>query len=110
MVKILTLLVYLTIYLDMKVETRENTTEKQHSTSFSDAKNSDFKLRRFGILGEWLIKSYLTQLENKEKIEMERKHNKILKEDANRRKIFEKHLLKFQGGSNFLKDFHTNLY
>ena len=48
-----------------------------------------------------------------EKIErkkVERKKLEILKKEDERRKIYEKYLLPFQGGSNILKDFITNRF
>jgi hypothetical protein len=35
---------------------------------------------------------------------------KLLKIDKLRQSIYARHLLKFQGGSNVLKDFHTNRF
>ena len=37
-------------------------------------------------------------------------YEKKLKEETKRRRIYEKHLLAYQGGSNVLKDFHTNQF
>ena len=45
-----------------------------------------------------------------EKIEIQKKNEELLKKEAERRKIYEKYLLRFQGGSNVLRDFHTNLF
>jgi hypothetical protein len=67
-------------------------------------------LRNFdtGIQNEWIRANELRKkISNRiEKIKMEG----ILKEEANRRRIYEQHLLSSQGRSNFLKDFHTNRF
>ena len=77
-------------------------------------KKSNFKLRRLGIfelrkIREWL-RPYLDELEKREKQEAERQNQLILKANAERNRIYEKHLLVYQGASSVLKDFHTNMF
>jgi hypothetical protein len=58
-------------------------------------------------------KKYAHEMRQKEleKQELKRKENGILKEEARRKKIYEQSLLKYyQGGSSFLKDFHTTRF
>jgi len=45
-----------------------------------------------------------------EKQEIKRKESELQREEARRKKIYEQNLLKYQGGSSFLKDFHTNRF
>jgi hypothetical protein len=70
------------------------------------------KLRGFGV-GLHLLDIY----EMRQKIEkvllkheLERKNKEISKENAKRRRIYEKYLLGMQGGSNILRDFNTNRF
>ena len=75
------------------------------------------KLRRFGIfqmkkIREWLV-SYEFQQQLQKEIkqkEAEKKAHEILKKEAERLRIYKKYLLKSQGGSNVLRDFHTNRF
>ena len=66
------------------------------------------ELRRFGA-GLSLLHAYKLQ-ENFEKQARTRKNEAILKEEAKRRQVYEKYLLGYQGGSNVLRDFHTNQF
>ena len=45
-----------------------------------------------------------------EKLKEQEHQRRTLLEEAKRRKIYEKHLLPYQRGSNFLRDFHTNRF
>ena len=67
-------------------------------------------LRSFdtNIQNEWIRANDLRKKvqDHIEMIKLER----ILKEEANRRRIYEQHLLSSQGRSNFLRDFHTNRF
>ncbi len=75
-----------------------------------------YPLRKFGIkfgeleqiqFAETLEQNINLELENLEQImRMEKK----LLEEAGRRRIYEKYLLKYQQGSSVLKDFHTNRF
>ena len=71
------------------------------------------KLRRFGIFEFRKIRDYLKIYEVKQmladKIEAERLACELEREEE-RRRIYEKHLLSFQGGSSVLNDFHSNLF
>jgi hypothetical protein len=75
------------------------------------------KLRRFGIFELRKIREYLKIYEVKQmladKTEAERLacelETTLLREEE-RRRIYEKHLLSFQGGSSVLNDFHSNLF
>ena len=44
------------------------------------------------------------------KYELERKNKEISEENAQRRRIYEKYLLGYQGGSSILRDFNTNRF
>ena len=48
--------------------------------------------------------------ENIEREQRERKEEEMLRKEDERRKIYEKHLLPYQKGSNVLRNFHTNLF
>jgi hypothetical protein len=63
-------------------------------------------------LSRYYQRNYANELRQKElkKQELKRKENELLKEEARRKKIYEQNLLKYQGGSSFLKDFHTNRF
>jgi len=69
------------------------------------------------ILGFGVDANLLKALRLQQKMRREFEHQKlqvinegILKEEAKRKKIYEKHLLKYQGGSNLLRDFYTNRF
>ena len=71
-----------------------------------------FHLRQYGREG---IMRELKQLLKANKLrqhelETQRKHNEMMKMEAERRRVFEKYLLRYQGASSFLKDFHTIRY
>jgi hypothetical protein len=70
------------------------------------------KLRGFGVdfnlLDVYEMRQKLKKLLLKH--ELERKNKEISDENAKRRRIYEKYLLEYQGGSNFLRDFHTNRF
>lgn len=71
-----------------------------------------YALRKFGIKFGGL-KEILSaeKLHQKIKDELEKQiMDENLKEEAKRRRIYEKYLLKFQQGSRVLSDFHTNLF
>jgi hypothetical protein len=73
------------------------------------------QLRGFGV-GLHLLDIYqLQQKLKKLKNEHERQNKETLKkqifeENAKRNRIFENYLLRSQGGSSFLRDFHTNRF
>ena len=70
-------------------------------------------LRQFGFSDKRLQKyfNHLKRLEEEiERREQEKKNKAMLDEEARRRKIFEQYLLKFQRGSNVLRDFITNRF
>ena len=79
-----------------------------------------YELRRLDLLDlriakEWLKdwKSYKmrqTLLKEMLQVEIKRKKQEILKKEAVRQKIYEQHLLGFQGRSKVLNDFHTNRF
>jgi len=75
---------------------------------------TSIKLRRFGIfefkkIRDWLKPYEMAQKaqEKEEMLRIEKKNQELLKIEEERRKIFQVYLL---GGSNFLRDFHTNLF
>ena len=79
--------------------------------------STHIKLRRFGIFElkkiRDLIKYQELQLKHlieTERMENERKRQEMLYEEAERRRIYNEHLLPFQGRSNILKDFNTNRF
>jgi hypothetical protein len=72
-----------------------------------------YPLRKFGIkFGD--LKEILSAEKLRQKIilelEKQEKELRIVNEEAKRRRIYEKFLLKFQQGSRVLSDFHTNLF
>jgi hypothetical protein len=58
-------------------------------------------------VGLSLLNAYKLQ-EKFDRQMMRTKNEAILKEEAKRRRLYEKYLLGYQGGSNVLRDFHTN--
>ena len=71
------------------------------------------QFRRFGFSNKRIQKyvNHLKRLEEEiERKEQEKKNKAMLDEDARRQKIFEQHLLKFQRGSNVLRDFYTTRF
>jgi len=62
----------------------------------------------FNLLDVYEMRQKLKKLLLKH--ELERKNKEISDENAKRRRIYEKYLLEYQGGSNFLRDFHTNRF
>ena len=78
-----------------------------------DSPRPSFHLRRYGIedpMKEW--KQLLLKVNKLRQHEMEtqRKYNEKMKKEAERKRVFEKYLLAYQGASSFLKDFHTIRY
>jgi hypothetical protein len=70
-------------------------------------------LRRFGFSDKRIEKvyNYLKRLqEEKQEIEQAEKNKAMLDEEVRRQKIYEQYLLKFQRGSNVLRDFYANRY
>jgi hypothetical protein len=70
-------------------------------------------LRRFGFSDKSLQKAFkdFKRLEEEiERREKAKKNKAMLDEEAIRQKIYEQHLLKFQRGSNVLRDFYTNRF
>ena len=70
-------------------------------------------LRRFGFSDKRIqkaFKDFKRLQEEIERREQEKKNKAMLDEEARRQKIFEQHLLKFQRGSNVLRDFYTNRF
>jgi hypothetical protein len=69
------------------------------------------ELRRFGM-GLGLLNAYKLQeilrIESDKKRQEKAKNEKIL--NAERRQIYERYLLKFQGATSVLRDFHTNRF
>jgi len=71
------------------------------------------KLRKFSMFGlneMRKIKDIIKADEMHQKIQIEKERQEIERKNAERQKIYEKHLLKFQGGSNVLRDFNTNRF
>jgi len=78
---------------------------------------SHYKLRKFGFFdvnqnNEIAIayKILMSIQKNMEKQKLDSENRETLRKEAKRRKIYEQHLLAYQGGSSFLKDFHTNRF
>jgi hypothetical protein len=73
-----------------------------------------FVFRKFGIKFDSVNSDKISLREifdeKLEKHKDELKKMKLLKKDKLRQSIYARHLLKFQGGSNVLKDFHTNRF
>ena len=72
---------------------------------------SDMKL--IGFDAATRFKSYIMGKQQREKFEKqlaEIKSKTILKEESERRRIYLQRLLAYQGGSNVLRDFHTNRF
>ncbi len=71
------------------------------------------QFRRFGF-SDKRIQKYFNHLKRLEeeilKREQEKKNKAMLDEEARREKIYEQHLLKFQRGSNVLRDFYSNRF
>jgi len=70
------------------------------------------QLRRFRVkvnLFQMADKIFHNYKKQKEDGETERKRLEK-EEEEKRRRIYEKHLLTYQGGSSFLRDFHTNRF
>ncbi len=67
---------------------------------------------KFGGLAEMQFAETLQQKINLELENLEQimRNEKKLIEEAKRRRVYEKYLLKFQGASSVLRDFHTNLF
>lgn len=113
MTKILVLAILLTIcYLGTVCSLNDKNPMAKMATH--GVKKSNFKLRRLGIfelrqIREWL-QPYLDEYEKREKQETERKNQLVLKANAERNRIYEKHLLSSQGASSVLRDFHTNMF
>jgi len=115
MVKILVLFVLFTILTAKTV--LSNSVTNQNLNILTEVKRPQYKLRKLGIfelrqIRDWL-KPYLIILEEQERLEkqdIERMEQNKLREDNERRRVYEKHLLVYQGGSSVLKDFHTNLF
>ena len=106
----LIMLIFLTILFEMN----EINCQKQNKLPQN---RPSIKLRRFGIfqmkkIREWLVSYEFQQQLQKEikRKEAEKKAQEILKKEAERRRIFKKYLLKSQGGSSVLRDFHTNRF
>jgi hypothetical protein len=80
-----------------------------------DIQKARAKLRGFDV-GLHLLDLYqLRQKLKKLRNEHERRNKVTLKEEifeenATRSRIYEHYLLRFQGGSSFLRDFHTNRF
>ncbi len=71
------------------------------------------QFRRFGFSDKRIQKAFkdLNRLEEEiERREHEKKIKAMLDEEARRQKIFEQYLLKFQRGSNVLRDFYSNRF
>ena len=68
-----------------------------------------FALRTFAIPFN-LLDDYKNKLRQKLDKELEKQRMKIKNETALRNWIYEINLLKFQGSTNVLKDFHTNRF
>ena len=71
------------------------------------------QLRRFGFSDKRIQKAYNDLQRVQEEIlkrEQAKKNKAMLDEEARRQKIYEQHLLKFQRGSNVLRDFITNRF
>jgi hypothetical protein len=70
-------------------------------------------LRRFGF-SDKRIQKYFNHLKRLEeeilKREQAKKNKAMLDEEARRQKIYKQHLLKFQRGSNVLRDFYSNRF
>ena len=62
--------------------------------------------------GRFYQRNYAYELRQKEleKQELKRKESELQREETRRKKIYEQNLLRYQGGSSFLKDFHTNRF
>jgi hypothetical protein len=91
----------------------QNESQTGASTSRPHIKN----LRRFGIFQMRQIREIIRAQELLQKQrdeydhrELERKNNDILKEESNRRNIYEKYLLGTQSSSRFLHDFHSSQF
>jgi hypothetical protein len=75
-----------------------------------------YSLRKFGLnFGELQQKLLAETLQQKINLEIENleqimRMEKKLIEEARRRRIYEKYLLKYQQGSSVLTDFHSNLF
>ena len=70
-------------------------------------------LRRFGFSDKRIQKyfNHLKRLEEEiERREQEKKNKAMLDEEARRQKIYEQYLLKFQRGSNVLRNFITTRF
>jgi len=66
-------------------------------------------------MGKTSQKSSGDKLQQKVSLELEKQEKRmkleeLLYEEAERRRIYEKYLLKFQHGSSVLTDFHTNQF
>jgi hypothetical protein len=71
------------------------------------------RLRIFDLIENQLINVYDTQQKQRDNLLKklnDQKNEAMLEEEAKRRKIYAKHLLLAQGGSNVLRDFLTNLF
>jgi len=113
MAKFFILLIFFTIMMEAIFINRIlSAQQRKHSPT-----RQRFQLRKFGLSNnrevDKLTKAYEIQLKLEEKMEKQIlaiEMKKKLKAEEKRRKIYEKHLLTYQGGSNFLKDFHTNRF
>jgi hypothetical protein len=108
MKKIVILIILFTIWSEMNI--KEMDCEKQASLK-------KFPLRQFRIsfnknAKKGNLKNGLSQRKEDEleKQREETNNEKILQEEAMRRRIYVANLLRFQGGSNILKDFLTNRF
>ena len=71
-----------------------------------------FHLRRYEIeetMREWKKLLRAKKLKQHE-METQRKYKEMIKMENERRRVFVKYLLAFQGASSFLKDFHSIRY
>ena len=71
------------------------------------------QFRRFGFSDKRIIKAFKDFQRLQEEIlkrEQDKKNKAMLDEEARRKKIYEQHLLKFQRGSNVLRDFYSNRF
>jgi hypothetical protein len=111
-IKMLNILVFL-IFISICLSNCQNESQSWSSTP----KPHIINLRRFAIFQMRRIREIIKahellqkQRDELDKKELERKNNEILKEETNRRKIYEKYLLASQSSSRFLHDFHSSLF
>jgi hypothetical protein len=76
---------------------------KKPTFGFLDMFNEDNKLVDAYRLQQRIVQEMMRQ-------QVARKNEAIVEREAERQRIFEKHLLASQGRSNVLKDFFTNLF